>query len=1058
MLEKSKEEILYELQTLQEDFRTYKTKTEKNYLSKIKESQYSFETIFQANPDSVSVTKIEDGTYLQVNKGFLNKTGYELKEVIGKTSTDLNIWVSKEDRKQILFELEKNGSVHNFEAQFRIKDGSIITGLVSGKTLEYNNKPCLLLIVRDISDYKRLIDKSIFNELRFKAFFTNKESCVSLLELNGNIKSANEKFCNMLGYTLKEIKSKNYQDISCPGDNDYNQEYLNKLYLGEINSFTIEKRFIRKDKTYYWAEIFVTGIRDKQGNLLETLEIHSDITYRKYESIRNRLKYELTNITEKQIEEEDLYQSIANILGNIFFVRNPYLAVIGDDISISFKFSNKKDIPYYEVEKQEKIFINHIIKTKKSLTLNGNELTEFLQNATGKKQKLKVYSWQGAPIITNEKVSNVLVVRLFDQEINISKAQIELLEDSAKIISDLLDKRYALDQIKLLSQVLDQSPIIAVVTDIDGKIKYVNKKTTKITGYKAEELINQNPRIFKTDEHNKEFYKELWDTILSGKTWTGDILNKKKNGESYWSRNIISPIKNSAGRIIYFVALNLDVTELKQVELESLKFNLLINNSKDFIGFCTMDGKITFINNGGREMMGIPFDYDISKLKITDLLLEESIKVLMNEEIPSIMKNGFWRGEYKNKHFKKGYEIPVLINSYLIRDPKTKKPIGMGTILHDLTEKNKAIKALKHSEDTFKTLADNSVNMIYILKDGKFLYVNKMFIKIFGYSEKELLDPKFDLLKKIVTPESIKTVQEGIEAHNKGKEIAPYEVKVTTKDGKELDLIDSSNLIEFNDQKAVMGILTNITQRKVYEREIVAAKEKAEELSRLKSSFYANMSHELRTPLVGIIGASELIKEEINDPDLKSMAEMVYTSGLRLTKTLNNILDLSKINSDNMFLVIEEIDLVEIVAKRIDFYKTSAKNKDIDIIFNKKCDLLNINLDKDKMIGIIDNLLNNSIKFTTDGYITVSIDKQTVDEKSFAAISIKDTGIGISKKDINYIFDEYRQVSEGLTRKYEGTGLGLTITKKYVEMMNGTIEVESKVNKGTNFIIKFPFK
>jgi len=1058
MIEKSKEELLHELITLQEDFHIYKTKTEKNYLSKLKESQSSFEAIFQTNPDSVTVTRIEVGTYIQVNKGFLNTTGYELNEVIGKTSTDLNIWVSKEDRKQILFELEKNGSVHNFEAQFRIKDGSIITGLVSGKTLEYNNKPCLLLIVRDISDYKRLIDKSIFNELRFKAFFTNKESGVSILDLSGNFKSANKKLCSMLGYTLDELKNKNYQDISYPPDNDYNQEYLNKLYLGEINSFTIEKRFIRKDRTYYWAEIFVTVIRDKQGNLLETLGIQTDISFRKYESLRNRLKQELTNVIEKQIEEEDLYQSIANILGNIFFVRNPYLAVIGDDISISFKFSNKKDIPYYEVEKQEKIFINHIIKTKKSLTLNGNELTEFLQNATGKKQKLKVYSWKGAPIITNEKVSNVLVVRLFDQEINISKNQIELIEDSAKIISELLDKRYALDQIKLLSQVLDQSPIIAVVTDIDGKIKYVNKKTTKITGYKAEELINQNPRIFKTDEHNKEFYKELWDTILSGKTWTGDILNKKKNGESYWSRNIISSIKNSSGKIIHYVSLNLDVTELKQAELESQKYNLLINNSKDFIGFGTLEGKITFINKGGREMMGIPLDYDVSKLKIEDLLSEKSIKILLEEEIPNVIKHGFWKGEYNNKHFKKGYEIPVLINSYLIKDPKTKEPIGMGTILHDLTDKNKAIKALKRSEEKFKTLADNSVNMIYIFRGGKFLYVNKMFIEFFGYNEKEIFDPKFDIFEKIIDHKSRPDVIRSIEEHNKGNEVKPYELKVITKDGKKLDVIDSSNLIEFNNQKAVMGILTDITQQKNFEEEIIQAKEKAEELNRLKSSFYANMSHELRTPLVGIIGASEILLDEITDADLKEMAEMVYTSGVRLTKTLNNVLDLSKVNSEKMELDIEEIDLVEIILNRIALFKNIIKDKNLEIIFNKKLDTLKINLDKDKVIEVLENLLNNAIKFTTEGYITITLDKQKVDDTLFAIISVRDTGIGIDEKDLNYIFDEYRQASEGLTRKYEGTGLGLTITKRYVEMMNGTIEVESKINKGSDFIIKFPFK
>lgn len=1056
MIEKSKEELLHELITLQEDFHIYKSKTEKNYKLKLKESQSSFEAIFQTNPDSVTVTRIEDGTYLQVNKGFLNTTGYELNEVIGKTSSDIKIWVNIEDRKTILAELEKNGKLHNYETQFRIKNGTILIGLVSGKIFEYNNQLCLLLIVRDITNYRKLIDRSIFNELRFRAFFTNKESGVSILDLNSNFKSANEKLCSMLGYTLDELKNKNYQDISYPSDNDYNQEYLNKLYLGEINSFTIEKRFIRKDKTYYWAEIFVTGIRDKQGNLLETLGIQTDISYRKYESLRNRLKHELTNITEKQIEDEDLFQKIANVLGNIFFIRNPYLTVVEDDRSFSFKFSNKKDIPYFEIEKQEEILIHHIIKTKKSLTLNGNEITEFIKNAAGDKHKLKVYSWQGAPIIVNGIVRNVLVVRLFNQEINISNNQIELIEDSAKIISELLDKRYALAQIQLFSQVLDQSPVIVVITDTDGNIEYVNKKTLDVTGYKAEELINKNPRIFKSGKQDKNDYKKLWNTLISGKTWMGDLQNKKKNGELYWSRNIISPIKNSAGKIIHYVSLNLDVTELKQTELESQKYNLLINNSKDFIAFRDMNEQLTFLNKGGRELVGLSPDEVITKLRIKDFLFEEQYQITSNKIIPAVMENGFWSGEHSLRHFKTGKSIPVLSSVFLIHDTQTGKPIGVGSIQHDLTDKNKAIKALKHSEEKFKTLADNSLNMIYIFSDGKFLYVNKIFIEFFGYTEKEIFDPKFDIFEKIIDPKSRPGVLRSIEEHNKGNEVKPYELKVITKDGKKLDVIDSSNLIEFNNQKAVMGILTDITQQKLYEKEIIEAKEKAEELNRLKSSFYANMSHELRTPLVGIIGASEILIDEITEPDLKEMAEMVYTSGVRLNKTLNNVLDLSKVNSDKMELDIEEIDLAEIILNRIKLFKNIIKEKNLEIIFNKKLDTLKIDLDKNKIIEILENLLNNALKFTTEGYITITLDKQTEENESFAIISVRDTGIGIAKEELNYIFDEYRQASEGLTRRYEGTGLGLTITKRYVEMMNGTIEVESKINKGSDFIIKFP--
>jgi len=1056
MCEKSKNQLLQELIKLQEDFNIYKATTEKRYESKLKESIYTLETIFQTNPDSITISKIDDGSILLVNKSFLDISGYKEEEVIGKTTTSLNIWVDINERKKLVFEVEQSGYVDNFEAKFRMKDGSIITGLVSARTFQYNNEFCLLLITRDITDYKRLINRAILNELRFRAFFRNKESGVSILDLKGNYKSANEKLCNMLGYTFEELKGKSFKDVSYHRDTAANEEMIKKLHSGEINSFTLEKRYVRKDNTYYWAEVFVTGIYDTKGKLIETIGIQYDITQRKYETLRNRLNYELSGLIEKDYENEQLYQKIYNVLLKIFSIRDVYLAIINEDNTITYKISENDIKPKYELDDKEEILIRYIVKNKKSLIIYGDEIPDFFEKITNKKYALKVHSWQGAPIFVSGEVKVVLVIRLFEEKINFSSKQINLLQDTAKIISDLLEKRKAINEIKLLSQVLDQSPVIAIISDIKGNIEYVNKKATEVTGYKQEELLNQNLRILKSGEHKTAIYKQLWETVLAGKTWTGDLLNTKKNGTQYWSRNIISPIKNSAGKIVHLVALNLDVTELKAAELEAQKFNLLINTSQDFIVFINMDQTISYLNPGGRKLIGLSKNEDVTKLKMKDFLTDEGNKIFLNEELPSITKKGFWTGENKLKHFKTGKEIQVLSNSFLIKDPKTNKPLTMGAIIHDLTEKNEAIKALKQSEEKFKTLADNSINMIYIFSEDKFLYVNKMFIKTFGYSEKEIFDPKFNLFQKLIPPDSKEAVLRSIEEHKKDKEIQPYETKLSTKDGRLIDVIDSSNIIEFNGQKAVMGILTDITRRKIVEKEIIAAKEKAEELNRLKSIFYANMSHELRTPLVGIMGASEILQETIENEEQKEMASIIYTSGKRLTRTLNNILDLSKISSEQMILELEEVNINEAISDIIGLFTQAAKNKGLSIKFIKKDDPLISKLSYDKFIEIMDNIINNAIKFTREGEITITSEKQKIKGKSFSIISVKDTGIGIDKEDIKYIFDEYRQVSEGLARKYEGTGLGLTISKKYAELMNGTIEVESKLNHGSNFILKFP--
>ncbi len=1056
MKEKTREELLNELSKLQNDFDNYKASVEKKYKVINKESIYTLETIFQTNPDSVTITKIDNASLLLVNKSFLDITGYKVEEVIGKTTNELNIWVDLNDRKKLIFEIEQHGQVKNFETKFRMKDGSIIDGLVSGKTFIYKNEFCLLLITRDITDHKKLINRAILNELRFRAFFRNKDSGVSVADLNGNFINVNEKSCNMLGYTLDELRKLNYKDVSYKGDINANEEMLNKLYSGEINSFTLEKRFVRKDNTYYWAEIFVAGIFDKYGKLVETIGIQNDITKRKYEALKNRITFELSNLIEEELDDNTLYKKLTNILSELFSIRDNYFAVINKDNSISYNIPDKRDKSKNDIYKKEELLIRHIVKNKKTITLNRNEIPNFFEKISGKKQNLKVECWQGAPIFILGKVCVVLVVRLFEESINLSSKQNELLEDTAKIISDLFDKRKVTNEIRLLSHVLEQSPVIAIITDINGNIEYTNKESTKITGYKKEELLNKNPRIFKSGETKKETYEELWKTVLGGKTWIGDLHNRKKNGELYWSRNIISPIKNSTGRITNLVSLNLDVTKLKEAELESQKFNLLINSSKDFIAFRNMDEQLTYLNKGGRELVGLSTNADITKLKIKDFLSEEDYKITVNQIIPTVMKNGFWNGEHSLKHFKTGKTIPVLSSIFLIKEPTTGKPIGVGSIQHDLTEKNEAIKALQQSEEKFKTLAENSINMIYIFRKNKFLYVNKMFANKFEYTKEDIYSPKFNLFEKLIAPESKIPVKKGIEEHKKHKEIKPYELTMVTKTGIKIEAIDSSTIIKFNGEEAVMGILTDITELKKVEQEIIAAKEKAEELNRLKSSFYANMSHELRTPLVGIMGSAEILMEEIENEQLREMSSTIYSSGTRLTKTLNNILNLSKVNSEKMLFDLTNINVAEIISERVSFFNNAAKNKGLYIKYSNETGPLKLKLDGDKFIEILDNLLNNAIKFTNVGGIDIKLKKQNFKGNIYSVISIKDTGIGIASKDIKFIFDEYRQVSEGLARKFEGTGLGLTISKKYVELMNGTIEVESKINKGSKFILKFP--
>ena len=230
------------------------------------------------------------------------------------------------------------------------------------------------------------------------------------------------------------------------------------------------------------------------------------------------------------------------------------------------------------------------------------------------------------------------------------------------------------------------------------------------------------------------------------------------------------------------------------------------------------------------------------------------------------------------------------------------------------------------------------------------------------------------------------------------------------------------------------------------------ARDKAEDLNRMKSLFLANMSHELRTPMVGILGFSEVIMAEAKDPDIIEMAALIHSGGTRLLETLNLILDFSKIESEKINLNYEITNLNEIVNDVVNIFTETIQKKNLVIKYTSSGNEIKATVDPRLFKQIIINLVNNAVKYTNEGSIKVSL--ATKEDKLI--LKIKDTGIGIDKDKIGVIFEEFRQVSEGLNRQFSGTGLGLTLTKRFIELMNGHIRVKSELNKGTEFIVELP--
>jgi CheY-like chemotaxis protein/nitrogen-specific signal transduction histidine kinase len=239
-------------------------------------------------------------------------------------------------------------------------------------------------------------------------------------------------------------------------------------------------------------------------------------------------------------------------------------------------------------------------------------------------------------------------------------------------------------------------------------------------------------------------------------------------------------------------------------------------------------------------------------------------------------------------------------------------------------------------------------------------------------------------------------------------------------------------------------------QRKQAEKELIEAREQAEAISRLKSTFLNNMSHEIRTPLTAIIGFSAILAEETS-LEQRELVDLIEQSGKRLLNTLNTVLDLSMLESGSLSLENDWFDLVEAAQEKVMEMQPFAWEKNLDLNLATPAPRMPVYLDRACLDRILTHLIDNAVKFTHKGVVTVAL----AQEAGRVHIRVEDTGVGISQSFQPYLFDDFKQESTGLTRSHEGVGLGLAVTRRMLELMGGTVVVESQKGQGSAFDVSF---
>ncbi len=485
--------------------------------------------------------------------------------------------------------------------------------------------------------------------------------------------------------------------------------------------------------------------------------------------------------------------------------------------------------------------------------------------------------------------------------------------------------------------------------------------------------------------------------------------------------------------------------------------------------------------------------------------LEEFQKRIHPENVDYVMNEAKDHLEGRKDRFivefrfkqKDGNWMWIMGRGFIVERDENNKPLRMVGTHTDITKRKTAEQALAAQKDRLANIIEgtNAGTWEWNVQTGETIF-NERWAEFIGYTLEEISPTTVDTWMKYTHPDDLKKSNQLLKDHFKGKtDVYKCECRMKHKDGHWIWVFDRGKVISWTDDGKplwMFGTHQDITSRKKNEEKVIRqneeyealneeyysqneklrknldyiqeinshleeAKEKAEESDRLKSAFLANMSHEIRTPMNGILGFTELLKTPELEGDKKNKyIELIQKSGRRMLNLINDLIDISKLEAGQVEVTMSPVNINEQIEYLYTFFKPEADKKGLQL--NYKLGLKNeaaiIKTDKEKIYIILTNLIKNAIKYTNKGHIDIGYQLKN-DKIEFY---VEDTGIGINKNRQKAIFERFVQAELDIARPYEGAGLGLAITKAYVDMLEGKMWVDSKIHKGSCFCFNIAYK
>ncbi|MCE8428213.1 MAG: PAS domain S-box protein [Candidatus Methanoperedens sp.] len=508
--------------------------------------------------------------------------------------------------------------------------------------------------------------------------------------------------------------------------------------------------------------------------------------------------------------------------------------------------------------------------------------------------------------------------------------------------------------------------------------------------------------------------------------------------------------------------VNQDITDLekakKNIEVQNIFSRTVINSMNDAVSVIDVrDFRIIDTNSVFLETYGLKKE-DVMGKTCYEIVHKRTVPCTPPDDICPLMETVKTGKPSTEEHIhctKDGEKRYVEVSASPVKD-ENGNVISIIHMTRDITERKKSEDALLESEERYRHLVDLSPYGIAIHLEGKIIYMNLAGAKILGTTDTSLFIGKPVL--EIVHPDYHELVKERIQMQEEGKKVPLIEEKFLRVDGTPVDIEIIAIPFNYQGKKAMYGVFQDMTEHKNAER-IRLENERLINADRTKNEFLATMSHELRTPLNAVLGFSELLKRKmaggLNEKQ-EEYVDHILEGGKHQLNLIDMILDMTRIEAGKLELALRRISVPQIIEEVLSLLRDKAMKRRVALKTEFDPALGQIFADRQKFMNIMFNLVDNAIKFSKPEGGTVTITVKKVD--NIARFSISDTGIGIKDEDMGKLFVLFQQIDSGLTRKYGGAGLGLTITKQLVELHGGMITAKSKYGEGSTFTFTLPIE